>query len=122
MLYWWRSSSAICVQTSASSPSLDGKKARPPVERVSSSSTASPKVAKQRRALVEADQEELVVLVAHVDEAAQRGERPPDALLHAARDVVNHAERDGRVRVVEERDLLLDVLVVDLEALLVEPG
>ena len=76
----------------------------------------------QLGAVVEADQEEIVVVVRGLHEAAQRLDRPHDALFHRPRNVVDDADRNRRVFVGEVRDILLHLVVKQIEVIFCKAG
>ncbi len=65
--------------------------------------------------MIEGDKEELVIVVARLDEPAQGVKRPLQLARHAARDVIDDAERHRDVVVAEELDVLFEFVVEDLE-------
>src|SRR5262249_55329537 len=73
-------------------------------------------------ALIERDQEKVVVTVGGLDEGLQRLLGAVDLAFHAPRNVEHDTQVDRRVVIAEEGDLLLDLVFVDLEVLSVQSG
>src|SRR5262245_52101161 len=73
-------------------------------------------------ALIEPDQEEVVVAVRGLDEGLQRVPGAVELAFHAPRNVEDNPQIDRRVVIAEEGDLLLDLVFVDLEVLSVQSG
>ena len=55
-------------------------------------------------------------------EAAQRLDRPHDALFHRPRNVIDDADRNRRVFVGEVRDILLHLVVKQIEVIFCKAG
>src|SRR5262245_11494908 len=73
-------------------------------------------------ALIEPDQEEVVVAVGGLDEGLQRVPGAVELAFHATRNVEDDAQVDRRVVIAEEGDLLLDLVFINLEVLSVQSG
>src|ERR1051325_1852745 len=77
-------------------------------------------LSQQIGALIEADQEEIVVGGAGFDEGIERVTGAAELALHAAGDIEDDADADGRVFVIEEENILLDLVLENLKVLLVK--